>query len=279
MFTHLFCEGIKTGLGGKATNNGLITVSDIISYIRDELQRNPKFLNYLQHPVFGIDKADKDIWITRNITGKKDNQENQNLDVEFVKSYDELKVLYELNAHVLHPCVNCQIQDLNLDLIEQYSEKIEPGLYHNNDLEKILETLTLYSPIPYNGRKFLHKSAVLCFHKKPHLLFPQARSIFVAGNSGSQEFLREDVYGSLSYQIQQLIQKVEKHTNKISYINTDGTRREIPDIDYIVARELISNAIRRAKNFRGAVNMNCQSLKSACKHHQHLKATLNKYFF
>lgn len=246
VFTSILRQGIETGLDGKPTDSGLISVNDIVTYIQNKL-KYPEYFKYNQNPVFEISKADKDIWITKNRSGiisKKDinNFEASYPNVPFVKSYDELKILYEQNAPSWHPCINALIDDLDLNLLKRYSNDIEPGLYDSSNLEKVLNNLTLYSPILYDGKKFLHKSAVLCFHKRPHKVYPQSRAVFVV-NPGDAKFVREDIYGPLSSQVQQLVKKVEKYINEISYIDKDGTRRNVADIDISIARELISNAI------------------------------------
>ncbi len=123
-------------------------------------------------------------------------------------------------------------------------------------MQEVLSKLVLYSPIPHDGKKFLHKSAVLCFHRTPHIVYPQVRSIFVVGNPGAPNFYRTDVYGALSYQVIQLVQKVESHINKKSYIEKDGTRRDVADIDILVVREMISNAItHRNYDAKGTVKV------------------------
>jgi len=246
VFTSLLCEGINTGLGGIPTENGLISVSNIVTYIQEKLS-DPKFSTYLQNPLFEIAKAEKDIWITKNKSGTNTKEESENykdvLHTGTVQSYDELRTLYEQTAQNYHPCFEANVDELDLELLQEYSNKIEPGFYKNRSLQEILSKLVLYSPILYRGQKVLHQSAVLCFHKKPHKPYPQARSIFIEGNPASSHFRREDIYGPLSYQVKQLVQKVDNHIIKNSYIDKDGTRCEEMDIDILVVREMISNAI------------------------------------
>jgi hypothetical protein len=130
----LLCEGIKTGLDGTPTDNGLISVSDIVTYIQNKLSEDNKFSFYFQNPLFQIDKADKDIWITKNPTGTITKQQAENYrdifnNTYFVKSSDELRILYEQNAPSYHPCLNATIDDLDLSLLEEYSNKMQPGFY------------------------------------------------------------------------------------------------------------------------------------------------------
>ncbi|NES18256.1 MAG: tetratricopeptide repeat protein [Symploca sp. SIO3E6] len=249
VFTSLLCRGIKTGLDGTPTDNGLISVTDIVTYIHNKLSREDEFSSYLQTPVFQISKADKDIWITKNITKTTTKQGAENYrdifqNTYFVKSSDDLRILYEQNAPSYHPCLNATIDDLDQSLLKEYSNKVEPGFFDNQSLQEVLSKLVLYSPILHNGKNFLHKSAVLCFHRTPHMVYPQARSVFVVGNPGAPHFEREDVYGPLSYQVKQLVQKVEENNIvRKSYIEKDGARHDVAEINISVVREMISNAI------------------------------------
>ncbi|NEP55856.1 MAG: tetratricopeptide repeat protein [Symploca sp. SIO2G7] len=248
VFTSLLCRGIKTGLDGTPTDNGLISVTDIVTYIQNKLSKEDEFSSYLQTPVFQISKADKAIWITKNITKATTKQEVENYrdifqNTYFVKSSDDLRILYEQNAPSYHPCLNATIDDLDLSLLQEYSNKVEPGFFDNQRLQEVLSKLVLYSPILHDEKKFLHKSAVLCFHRTPHMVYPQARSVFVVGNPGAPHFEREDVYGPLSYQVKQLVQKVENNIVKKSYIEKNGARHDVAEINISVVREMISNAI------------------------------------
>jgi predicted HTH transcriptional regulator len=243
VFTHIFCEGIRTGLSGKSTDNDVITVANIVEYIKEILVKNPEYKLYNQHPVYGTDRTESDPWIAKNITKSLEKRSIQNERNSNVSSYDDLKILYERTVHGRYPCISASIDYVNLELVKQYSDRIIPDLFQNENLEEVLERLYLYSHISHNNQKYLHTSAVLCFYQQPHLILEQARSIFLLGNPGDTYFQREDINGALSYQIQQLTERVEKESSAISYIGKGGIREEIPDIDILVARELISNAI------------------------------------
>ena len=243
VFTHIFCEGIRTGLSGKSTDNDVITVANIVEYIKEILVKNPEYKLYNQHPVYGTDRAESDPWIAKNITKSQEKRLIQKELNSNVSSYDDLKILYEQTVHGRYPCISASIDYVNLELVKQYSDRIIPDLFQNENLEEVLERLYLYSHISHNNQKYLHISAVLCFYQQPHLVLEQARSIFLLGNPGDTYFQREDINGALSYQIQQLTERVEKESNTISFIDKGGIRKEIQDIDILVARELISNAI------------------------------------
>ena len=248
VFTDILCTGIETGLDGKGTEDGFIYIEDIVTYIRDKLEKDKKYSEFAQRPGVSVHNADGKIWIAKTKTTQHSDQENKKITNFYVKNYEDLRILYEQTQRNRHPCLESTIDDLDLELLKQYAQRIEPDLYNKHSIEELLVKLKLYSPIPDGERNVLHKSAVLCFCRRPETIYPQARSTFVVGNPRDSNFIREDIYGPLSNQVKVLVEKVEryfkdKEFGKISYIAEDGLRREVDDIDFYVARELISNAI------------------------------------
>lgn len=242
IFTEIFCKGIESHLDQKGTNDGYIYVEDIVDYINGKIESDEKYAIFPQRSVFSINNADKGIWIAKSKIFTKDiyQQEKKN---NTVKSYEELRILYEKTHPNRHPSLEAAIGDLDLQLLKEYANRIEPGLYDRNSIETVLSNLKFYSPITNGGEYVLHKSAVLCFHKRPELIYNQARSVFLVGNPRDKNFVREDIEGSLSYQVKTLVEKVKKYSETISSISENGLRSEVDDIDLDVVRELISNAI------------------------------------
>ena len=243
VFTDILCKGIETGLDNQCTDDGLITVGDIVTYIRERLNSDERYKAFRQRPVFKIDEADRNVWISKNRSGAVSKQQQSPISSTYIRTLEELEFLYENTIHTLHPCVNAAIDELDWELIEKYSNKAQPGLFQKNNREKVLSTLGFYSPIFYEGSNVLHKSAVLCFHSHPESIYPQARAVFVVGNPRDPKFIRQDVTGHLNHQIEQLIALTNKYLEKVSYIGEDGRRNEKEEVDSNVVRELISNAI------------------------------------
>ncbi|MDY7004255.1 MAG: caspase family protein [Cyanobacteriota bacterium] len=242
LFTDIFCRGIETSLDGKGTNDGKIYVEDIVNYIENKLSTEEKYSTFTQRPVFSLDRAEKKIWIAQ---GKK-REYSTPVNVKSshsIRTPEELKILYEQTHPNRHPCPEATIEDIDLEVLEKYANKVEPELYKTANLEEVLSKLKLYSPIQDGSRNVLHKSAVLCFHKRPEMIYPQARSVFVFGRPRESNFVRQDIFGPLSFQVEALVERVKKYSETISYIAEDGLRREVQEIDLRVARELISNAI------------------------------------
>ena len=213
VFTHLLCEGIESGLGGKATDNGLINVGDIIAYINETLNSDKKYMAFDQRPVFKVIEAEGDIWIAQNRS--RTTKKVQSPIMPSIVSFDELKFLYEKTLPDLHPCENATINDLNWELVKKYSDAISPDIFQNNSKEKIISILGFLSNIPHLGRHVLHKSAILCFCPHPERFYVQARSTFISGHPGDPEFIRIDVEGDLSTQIQKLIELTRRHLEKV----------------------------------------------------------------
>ncbi len=88
------------------------------------------------------------------------------------------------------------------------------------------------------------------------MIYPQARSVFVFGRPKESNFVRQDIFCPLSFQVEALVERVKKYSETISYIAENGLRREVEEIDLRVARELISNAItHRDYQLSGTVNV------------------------
>ena len=243
VFTNLLCEGIETGLGGRYTSDGFISIGDIVSYINTKLESDSEYSAFYQKAVFKIKKADRKIWIAKNKSGTTPEQTHLQPH-RFVQTEEQLRVLCEQTSAARHPCVNANSDDLDWDLVRAYGKELYPDTFQEEtSQEEMLSIFGFYSPISYDGTKHLHQAAVLCFHKRPESLFSQARSIFIWGRSGESDFIRKDIVGSLSFQIQSLIQLIEKYNDPISYIAEDGRRYESEPVDLAVMRELISNAI------------------------------------
>lgn len=128
-------------------------------------------------------------------------------------------------------------------MVEEFLEKANQNSLKDLTRHQILENLKFFSPIPYQGKSVLHKSAVLCFAHQPEMFYEQAKSLFLIGNPRDKRFHRQEVIGPLSYQVTKLIDLVKSNLEIISYIADDGLRKEKLEIDLDVIRELISNAI------------------------------------
>lgn len=47
IFTHLFCTGIETGLAGRKTSDGYITIEDIVNFVNDKLRSDDNYAGFL----------------------------------------------------------------------------------------------------------------------------------------------------------------------------------------------------------------------------------------
>ena len=241
IFTKFLCEGIENGMEGNS-NKPYIYVGDIVNYITDKIERDPIYSQFNQRPQFKVINADSDIWIAKNKYILQD-KSKENKQQNRVTSSEELKFLYEKNHPNKHPCTEATLDKIDLELIKKYATKMELSEDEQNNLEKMVDELNLYSPIYHEGKQYLHKAAVLCFYKTPERIFSQCKSTFVDRTGGETIFQRYDIHGPLIYQIEKLFDRVKQATKKISFINKKGMRQEIDDIDLEVAREIISNAI------------------------------------
>lgn len=127
VFTHLFCTGIRTGLRGTKTNDGLITAEEICTFINDELSKNPQLAMFSQRPAFAVNGADRRIWVAKNPSYHSE----ETLDLQpvgtskggvpkHVVSPEELEFLYKTTARNRLPCELAEVEDLDWQLVEEY---------------------------------------------------------------------------------------------------------------------------------------------------------------
>ncbi|NEQ46959.1 MAG: hypothetical protein F6K00_26825 [Leptolyngbya sp. SIOISBB] len=165
VFTKLLCDGLESGLDGNPTKDGRISVEDIVDYISEKLEKDEDYLEFRQRPVFSVHKADRSIWLTNNPSGAQLNELHplSTSSSTYVRSPEELRLLYERTIPTLYPSVDSKIDDLEWDLVAEYFERIYSESHTRYSKEEILSKLNLYSPIKYSGYNLLHKAAVLCF--------------------------------------------------------------------------------------------------------------------
>ncbi|MGD1908223.1 MAG: caspase domain-containing protein [Leptolyngbyaceae cyanobacterium] len=150
VFTDLFCEGIKTGLGGEPSKKNLISVSDIVSYIKDRLDNDPEFSGFRQRPVHKINKADEIIWISHN---KSLSKQAHKVQVETKESSEKRSFLDDL-PHLNYDrrtISGYTLGDLDTDLIKIFLQQpfadevlIESGSRGKTPVEH-LELLGLFT--------------------------------------------------------------------------------------------------------------------------------------
>jgi len=242
IFTDLFCEGIETGLGGKATTNGVITISDIVDYIKEKLKNDERFSGLSQRPKYSIFSADDTMWISYNTTDTKSRHTSPQRELRWG---EELRVFYENTPPDNHPCLNATIDDLDWELIFKYYQHIFPDSDPSELSEKeLLEALKMFSPILSSGEKLLSRSVVLCFAKRPDLCYGFAKSLFVIGDISNIQYVRKEITGPISLQFQTLHRNATSELSNVSMHSQNGVvRQELPEIDSLLIRELISNAL------------------------------------
>ena len=86
VFTHLFCQGIQSGLNNKLTDKGLITIPEIVTYINNKLSQED-YSSFTQNALYHINKSDQNICITKNITNKTKKESNRYIQKDLHKEY------------------------------------------------------------------------------------------------------------------------------------------------------------------------------------------------
>lgn len=231
VFTSLVAEGIRSGLGGKATGDSLIGPDDLMDYINGRLLEAP-YSHYPQRPTYQVSSADRTVWIARNKTPAAKSEPPGR-----AHTLDELRLLYDLTEGSRHPCLGSTLECLDWELIAQYAAAAGVPLQSGEAHESAARRLQLFSSL---SESLLHKAAVLCFARAPHLLLQQARSIFIQGDRASRHVNRVDVLGPLSSQVERLSQLVMDDVyRRLNWRATDRPAQLLAE----TVREAVSNAI------------------------------------
>ncbi len=242
LFTYLFCKGLKSGLGGRKTEQGIVLISDIVDYINNELNKT-EYLTFIQSPKYQISGAKSRFWIAKNISGSSSIHTSD--EKKIITSERELKFLYKTTDELKHPCIDATIEELDWDLVEQYFKKENDKIkWDKSNKEKILNKLNFFSPIPYRGKQLLHKEAVICFHKFPHKSFRFLDTKIIIGEPGSNNFIVKTVNGPIGNQIKEIL-NIVKNNSDIYFFNSAGQRLNssvLKESEFRVIRELVSNA-------------------------------------
>lgn len=244
VFTKLICDGIETGLGGKTTSDGYVGVGDLIEYVRHVLN-DLKYSQFLQEPIYQVNHANREIWVAKNKSGVTPSSSGSQVpEVVGISSLDELRLAYEHVAPARHPCPGATLGDLDLALVRDYAVRAGVASPGSDVGEDLIAEMGLFSPLSRGETKALHHAAVLCFCKRPEKFIPQARSTFLAGEIGSDRFVKQQVIGPLSRQVERLVGlTMEYLAGSVALFGHGALRQEETEIPMRVVRELISNAL------------------------------------
>ena len=233
VFTHLLTQGIKSGLDGKPTPDGLIGPADIMTYMNDRLAE-PEFADYPQSPTYQVSSADRAVWLARNPARAEEPASQSNAGA---RSIEELQLLYERTEASRRPCPGPTVEDLDWELIRQYADALDVPVRDDETHEDAARRLRLFCPF---ADTYLHNAAVLCFARQPHEFMPQARSVFVRGSISGSVIDRTDVLGPLSSQVRQLVDlTVDEAQRKLKWRPNSESALVFAD----VVREAVSNAV------------------------------------
>jgi predicted ATPase len=221
LFTHFLCECIITGNGGTPTAGGLITVPDAADYIRGRIELLGKGV---QNPRYTIKNAEGPLWIAINVSG--------------ASKAGEGGVGGIPNNRLDKPCGGATMDDLDHNLLLDYARDGFSDELH--DIDRIVRELELVHPVHKNVPT---ETAILCFGKKPTRFFPNAASMFSAGDRTASKLALSQVDGPLLRQRQELVQLTSRHLQIQSSFNEGVVRTDRLEIPVEVLREVIANAL------------------------------------
>lgn len=220
VFTELLCNCIDTGNNNICTDTDLITISDVINYVR---KYNTHYKQ--QQPKHKISNSIKEPWISQNIT------KNKSLPV-----YNDISVYERINyencsfTEKLNDCAS--IDDLNWDLVIKYIEKREFVIDLNESKNNILSKLGFIK-----DSKLLN-SVVINFAKRPDTFISQALIQVTIDKSNI-----ERLYGSSPELLEKTVNYILSNLDKYSDFTKSYVREDDYVIPKILVRESISNAL------------------------------------
>ncbi|GJM26021.1 MAG: hypothetical protein DHS20C16_24360 [Phycisphaerae bacterium] len=242
IFTEAFCHVLRTGIPNQ---EAFLDVQDVVVEVSAILRDDDKYAEYKQDPLFVVRGTQK-IWIAKNLACKDDSDETIPAEANSVYSPSDLELLAERKLTEEHPSRLGAIEDIDLDLINEYSASVHKGSTVDRKertvTEADLEYLGLLSPVIVKGRRLLHRSAALCFCREPERVHPEALSFFLDFTVSQGEFVRREIGGPIIRQFSTFMRMVSGKLERISSIATSGQREERSEIDTELIREILSNA-------------------------------------
>jgi hypothetical protein len=222
LFTNFLCDCITSGNGGVQTTGGLITVPDAIDYIKARFAEKG---GAAQNPLYTVRNSEGPLWIALNVSG----------------SIDRFPARREIEAggdSLSERCFAAKLDELDSDLLAQYA--VDHLVGELRTIQAIAETLGLFPP----GRRDVpSKAAILCFGRRPSEYFPNAVSMFSAGDRASDSFERSAIDGPLLRQLQNLVHLTSQQLRTESRFDEAGGRSDVVEIPVVVIREVIANAL------------------------------------
>ncbi len=223
LFTHFLCECIETGNGHVPTSEGVISISDASTYVRERLEARDRGA---QTPRYSIRNAEGPMWIARNKSGR----------LNTLGSSENAASSREDGTRL--PCDGATIADLDRDLVTSYAERYLGDA--SGQFDKIVRKLDLFFS-PADERP--NEAAILCFGLRPERFFPNISSQFSAGDRASDKFTRRSIDGPIVGQLERLLERTLDHLDGSASFGASALRSDETEIPFNVLREVISNAL------------------------------------
>lgn len=223
LFTHYFCEAITTGLDGKKTSEGMISITDLLAYVKPRLEAHGQSALTRQTPNYTISQGEGAFWIATNISGALTetppvsgpvrDTDPQRLPPEGA-TYDDLD-----EAEVIALAET----ELGMTLPGIEAARRLGLFYSSNDSRPTT-------------------AALLCLGKHPQHFFPEIESVFSIGDKGGKTNASR-VDGTLFRQFERLVALVLKNLDRRPNYCESGVRTDEYEIGPDVLREAIANAL------------------------------------
>ncbi|NYD89151.1 hypothetical protein HD841_000920 [Sphingomonas melonis] len=224
LFTHYLCEGIRTGLDGIRTPEGMISVTDVVTHVRRKLGERGDGILTRQTPTYSVIQGEGAFWIATNVSGA------------LVDGLDERKPRLDGDPLALPPA-GATFADLDEAAIQAFAGR------HPSAPADPLQAAQQLGMLSAVGDDRPSAAAILCFGKAPHRFFPDVASIFSVGDKASGSLVAQQVEGTLVQQYDRFIELLLRHLDTHSTFDASGSRSDRFEIEPAVLREVVANAL------------------------------------
>ena len=231
LFTHYFCEGIETGLGGRKTPLARISVTDILGYVREKLEERDDSAPTRQTPTYSVSQGEEPIWIATNISGA------------LVDGAGASRRALDSDPLALPPegAVYADLDEMAILAVAKRDPLGPPTAFAAAQQMGLLYAQDDDRP---------SAAAILCFGKAPQRFFPEVASVFSSGDKSEGQLVSEQIEGTLMDQFGRLIELLLRHLDRRSTFAETGLRSDEYEIDPSVLREVVANALTH-RDFAG----------------------------
>lgn len=239
IFTEVLLKILTEGIDNKEK---FLFIDDVVEHVSETIKSDIRYTEYQQSPVFSVRGSQK-IWLAHNVAYSEKSDATE-IKPDVYSSTDlELLAIDKLSEE--HPSKAESIDELDWNLVSKYRDAFD-GLDSSSSklpaTKSDLQRLGLLSPVSVKTLWLPHRSAALCFCKRPDRFHPESLTIYIDMSNPNGTFIRKEILGPLANQLASIQDLITSKFNVYSYIDIDGVRQERAEVDFELFREILANA-------------------------------------